>query len=68
MPLSPYPDSKEMLTPEGYGVPVELEFEGHRFFAPAQYEKLLEQVYGDYMTLPPENERGGWHAISELKL
>lgn len=31
----------------------ELEFEGHRFFAPKCYDVILRQLYGDYMKLPP---------------
>ncbi len=34
-----------------------LEFEGHRFLGPADPDTVLTTVYGDYMTLPPEDER-----------
>lgn len=36
--------------------PVELEFEGYCFYAPQGYDTLLRQKYGDYMTIPKENE------------
>lgn len=36
-----------------------LKFEDEEFFAPYKSEKFLEEYYGDYMTLPPENERTG---------
>lgn len=37
-----------------YDEPVELEFEGHMFYAPAEYEQVLKYCYGeDYMMYPP---------------
>lgn len=35
----------------------ELEFEGHLFIAPKNYEHVLSTSYGNYMELPPENKR-----------
>jgi len=66
--FSPYGIDKEMLLPHQYGDPIELEFEGNRFFAPACPDFLLTQVYGDYMTFPPESERKSTHDFIELKL
>jgi len=34
-----------------------LEFEGVQALAPKNYDKYLRSFYGDYMKLPPENER-----------
>lgn len=34
-----------------------VEFEGKRYQAPGCYDKYLTQIYGDYMTLPPEEKR-----------
>ena len=34
-----------------------LDFEGHKLYAIAGYDHHLRQLYGDYMNLPPEDER-----------
>ena len=34
-----------------------LEFEGRQLMAITQYDKVLRQLYGDYMQLPPERSR-----------
>lgn len=39
--------------------PREILFEGHNFYAPADCERYLTMVYGDYMKVPPEEERVG---------
>ena len=38
-----------------------LEFEGHDFPAPRNYDFILRQIYGDYLQLPPEEERFPHH-------
>jgi lipopolysaccharide cholinephosphotransferase len=40
----------------------ELEFEGHMLMAPKEYDKVLKVIYGDYMTLPPEDQRVPSHS------
>ncbi len=35
----------------------QVEYEGKMYDAPGNYEFYLKRVYGDYMTLPPENKR-----------
>ncbi|MBQ8610315.1 MAG: LicD family protein [Oscillospiraceae bacterium] len=52
---------KEIVPATWYGQPRELYFEGMRVKAPAEYEKWLTQVYGDYMQLPPEEKRVTHH-------
>ena len=43
----------------------EVEFEGHMFPAPKDWDKYLTIEYGDYMTPPPPEKRnGGSHTIS----
>ena len=36
---------------------IELPFEGHQLFAPAKYDEILRQRYGDYMTYPPKEQQ-----------
>lgn len=40
---------------------VEVPFEKYVFRVPEAYDKVLRHFYGDYMQLPPENERIGHH-------
>ncbi len=39
----------------------QLRFEGGLFWAPCHYHELLTDIYGDYMKLPPENQRTSTH-------
>ena len=36
---------------------VELDFEGRKYLATARYDEYLTQLYGDYITPPPESQR-----------
>lgn len=43
-----------------------VEFEGRKFFAVAHWDEALRSTFGDYMKIPPENERDthnvkAWH-------
>lgn len=40
---------------------IDVEFEGKKFKAPGEYDKVLTHGYGDYMELPPEKERIAHH-------
>lgn len=40
-----------------YNDTVLADFEGHKFRIPKEYDKKLKQLYGDYMKLPPEDQR-----------
>ncbi len=49
---------------ERYGMPKEwfldreeYEFEGKKFYGTKDYDTALKYIYGDYMKLPPENQR-----------
>lgn len=44
-----------------------IEFEGHEFLAPANYEEILSRNFGDFMELPPEDKRSPHHGIIELE-
>lgn len=39
----------------------EVEFEGHKFYAFAEYDRYLSVRYGNYMELPPVNKRQTHH-------
>lgn len=44
----------------------ELEFEGYKYYVPFFYNKILKDRYGNYLELPPEEERRGHHYVSYI--
>lgn len=44
---------------------INLEFENHTFLSIKEYDKALKLVYGDYMQLPPEEDRKPKHSFNE---
>ena len=46
----------------------EIEFEGHKFMSIENTELFLTLLYGDYMTLPPIEQRVPHHLVTELRL
>ncbi len=40
---------------------IEKDFEGYKFYIIKKYDKILTQIYGDYMQLPPEDQRHPYH-------
>lgn len=40
---------------------IDVEFENNKFSAVRDYDEMLKSIYGDYMKLPPENERESYH-------
>ena len=38
-----------------------MDFEGIKINVPDKYDAYLTRIYGDYMKLPPENERKAGH-------
>lgn len=47
---------------------VELEYEGLRFPAPGEHHKVLTQLFGDYMSPPPEDKRVSHHGATLIDL
>lgn len=45
----------------------EYEFEGHRFYGTKDYHSILTYIYGDYMKLPPEDEREQHSPFSAIR-
>ena len=43
----------------------EYDFEGHKFYGIKDYDAFLEFLYGDYMTLPPEDKREPHAPVSD---
>ncbi|WP_251392321.1 LicD family protein [Mediterraneibacter agrestimuris] len=58
---------KRGLKKEWFTELTDLEFEGHYFLAPADYDGWLSQEYGDYMKLPPEEKRTSHNTASYYK-
>ena len=42
----------------------EMTLYGHPVFITKDYDRILRIIYGDYMSLPPIEERGKWHSTS----
>ena len=52
---------KDIYNSEWFGKGTEIPFCGHKFFCPGNYDKVLRQLYGNYMKLPPEDKRVSNH-------
>lgn len=48
---------KSVMEKSIYGRKTELLFEGTAFRVPEMYDEYLRRIYGDYMRLPPEDQR-----------
>ena len=60
---------KSLLFSEDVYFPLKkMSFEDGQFYVPAKAEEWLIGAYGDYMQLPPEEQRVNRHKISQLKL
>lgn len=54
---------KEDFNKDYFKDTVKVEFENKYYCAPAKYDELLTNIYGDYMTPPPEDERMGHETL-----
>ena len=52
---------KEFVPRSYFGIPKKLVFEDLELAAPSRYEDYLRHIYGDYMKLPPEEDRVSDH-------
>lgn len=48
---------KEMFPKSYYDNPIEYDFENTKLIGASEYDKILTQMYGDYMRPPAENQR-----------
>lgn len=55
---SQYKIKKQTMPKKWFGNGTPLLFEGHKYIAPVDYQKVVESIFGkNYMQLPPENKR-----------
>ena len=45
---------------------IQMDFENYKFYAPQKYHEYLTRAYGDYMILPPVEERENRHLINNV--
>ena len=58
---------REWFDVEDFENLTELPFGDCKFSAPANYDKVLTEWFGDYMQLPPKKDRK-WHSLSYIRL
>lgn len=59
---------RDILPAEVFAQAIEVEFEGHKFFAPVGYDTFLTSLYGDYMPEPPVEKRKTHHSFKAYRL
>lgn len=60
-------DCTQCMKKEWFLETVELDFENLKVKAPKHYDEILKGWYGDYMTMPPENQRVPSHQYKLYK-
>ena len=63
----PLPNHQKGYRRSWYQRYAQVEFEKKKFMVEASYEQWLTSEFGDYMQLPPEEQRKG-HPVTQLKL
>lgn len=63
--LSHYTLNKLTMPKEYFGTPILHEFSSRSYYIPAQVDKYLSHLFGDYMKLPPEDKR--YELIDQLE-
>lgn len=58
---------QERVDKEKWLIPVDVEFEGHLFKAPSNYDEYLSNLYGKYMELPPVEKRKSHDMVATIK-
>jgi lipopolysaccharide cholinephosphotransferase len=56
-----FENKRRWLPKQGFEKSVDVEFEKGIYKAPANYDRWLKAIYGDYMKLPPEKDRKTTH-------
>jgi lipopolysaccharide cholinephosphotransferase len=49
--------TREIIKQEHFAKSIKMNFENRKYSVPIGYDQYLKQMYGDYMELPPEEER-----------
>lgn len=63
-----YPVEKELFKKEWFEESILLPFEDTQIFVPAKYHEILSNLYGDYMTPPPVEQRISHHYLYFMDL
>ena len=63
---SPFKDLNKYIYKMEWFQPELKVFEGKKYFIPKGYDIILKLIYGNYMNLPPENERINHGIIAEI--